>query len=352
MSPIPLQKNVRETVPLQRQEQPEPIKLMFNPGEAKALSAAAQAKLNNADWIAKYREMAKDVTPRVDPISMQGQMATALKDPVYGQATATGLASGEGILNSWIAGINSRARKDESELANERWIKQMQDSDEDRALRRQELDESKKQVVQAPGYSLDAFKEEEIKSNPKLAAALERLNATHVAKNAEEAARIQNQQRLDKQMLDAAQEAMPMKLTSANPKAIDTESTQGFMNGVGRFLNAIPLYRRLALTGNERALANAQTGMKEAGFKTFSSVSPEYLLKEAQKNIETGNTNTGVQQRKIAQLLVELLKRPGFIAKQSPDGSTIVVSGPNQSAITLTPRTIDRYIKEYDLSGI
>lgn len=352
MSPVPLQKNIKQVVPLQKPEPSEPIKPMFNPGEAKALSAAAQAKLNNADWIAKYREMSKDVTPRVDPVSMQSQMAAALKDPVYGQATATGLASGEGMLNSWIAGINSKARRDEGELANERWIKQMEDADEDRRLRRQELAESKKQVVQAPGYSLDAFKEEEIKSNPKSAAALERLNTTHVAKNAEEAARIQNQLRLDKQMLDAAQEAVPMKLTPASPKAIDTEKTDGFINGLGRFLNAIPLYRRMALTSDERALANAQAGMEEAGFKTFSGISPEYLLKEAQKNIEAGNTNTGIQQRKIAQLLGELLKRPGFIAKQSPDGSTIVVSGPNQRAITLTPMTIDRYMKEYDLSGV
>lgn len=370
MSPVPLQKNIKQVVPLQKPEPPETIKPMFTPEEAKAMSAAEQAKLNNANWIAKYREMSKDVTPRVDPVSMQSQMAAALKDPVYGQATATGLASGEGMLNSWIAGINSKARRDEGELANERWIKQMEDAEkdrkflrekeeedrkfrkEDRDLRRQELAESKKQIVQAPGYSLDAFKEDEIKSNPKSAAALERLNTTHIAKNAEEAARIQNQQRLDKQMLDAAQEALPMKLTPASPRAIDTEKTDGFINGLGRFLNAIPLYRRMALTSDERALANAQAGMEEAGFKTFSGISPEYLLKEAQKNIEAGNTNTGIQQRKIAQLLGELLKRPGFIAKQSPDGSTIVVSGPNQRAITLTPMTIDRYIKEYDLSGI
>ena len=31
-------------------------------------------------------------------------------------------------------------------------------------------------------------------------------------------------------MLDAAQEAVPMQLTSENPKAIDTERTDGFFN--------------------------------------------------------------------------------------------------------------------------
>lgn len=152
MSPVPLQKNITQVVPLQQPEQSGPVKPMFTPEEAKALSEAAQAKLNNADWVAKYREMSKNATPRVDPISMQSQMAAALRDPVYGQATATGLAAGEGMLNSWIAGINSRARRDESKLANERWIKAQDDLAEERKLRRDELAESKK--VYVPGETL------------------------------------------------------------------------------------------------------------------------------------------------------------------------------------------------------
>ena len=151
MTVVPLQNNVRQVVPLQKQGLSEPIKPMFTPEEAKALSAAAQAKLNNADWVAKYREMSKNATPRVDSISMQSQMAAALRDPVYGQATATGLAAGEGMLNSWIAGINSRARRDENNLANERWIKAMDDLAEERKLRRDELAESKKRYL--PGVS-------------------------------------------------------------------------------------------------------------------------------------------------------------------------------------------------------
>lgn len=151
MTVVPLQNNVRQIVPLQKQEPSEPIKPMFTPEEAKALSAASQAQLNNADWIAKYREMSKSVTPRVDPISMQSQMAAALRDPVYGQATAAGLAAGEGMLNSWIAGINSRARRDENNLANERWIKAMDDLAKERELRQAELDEAKKRYL--PGES-------------------------------------------------------------------------------------------------------------------------------------------------------------------------------------------------------
>lgn len=310
-----------------------------------------QALLNNRTWQTKdFREQQNKIPPVMPNVNLQDNILVALKDPVYGQGTATGLAAGEGMLNSWIGAANAIAKKEADKLANERWIKAQDDLAKERELRQAELDEAKKQVVQAPGYTLDAFKEIAIRSNPKYAAALNRLNATQVGKNAEEAARIQNQLRLDKQMLDAAQEAVPMQLTSANPRAVDTERTDGFFNMAGRFLNRIPGYRRVALTGNERAIANAQAGMEEAGYKSFSSVSPEYLLKEAQKNIESGNTNTGVQQRKIAQVLTELLKRPGFIAKQSPDGSTIVVSGPNQRAITLTPGTIDRYLKEYDLS--
>lgn len=157
MTVVPLQNNVRQVVPLQKQELSEPIKPMFTPEEAKALSAAAQAKLNNADWMAKYREMSKSATPRVDSISMQSQMAAALRDPVYGQATATGLAAGEGMLNSWIAGINSRARRDEDKLANERWIKAMDDLAEDRKLRRDELAESKKRYLPGVPEVEDAF---------------------------------------------------------------------------------------------------------------------------------------------------------------------------------------------------
>ena len=152
MTVVPLQMNARQVVPLQKQEPSEPIKPMFTPEEAKALSAAAQAKLNNADWVAKYREMSKNATPRVDSIDMQSQMAAALRDPVYGEATATGLAAGEGMLNSWIAGINSRARRDENKLDDERWIKQIQALDEERKLRRDELAEAKK--VYVPGVEL------------------------------------------------------------------------------------------------------------------------------------------------------------------------------------------------------
>lgn len=310
-----------------------------------------QALLNNRTWQTKdFREQQDKIPPVMPNVNLQDNMTVVLRDPVYGQGTATGLAAGQSMLNSWIGAANAIAKKEADKLANERWIKAQDDLAKERELRKAELDESKKQVVQAPGYTLDAFKESAVRSNPKYAAALNRLNTTQVGKNAEEAARIQNQLRLDKQMLDAAQEAVPMQLTSANPRAIDTERTDGFLNMAGRFLNRIPGYRRMALTGNERAIANAQAGMEEAGYRSFSSVSPEYLLQEAQKNIESGNTNTGVQQRKIAQVLTELLKRPGFIAKQSPDGSTIVVSGPNQRAVTLTPGTIDRYLKEYDLS--
>lgn len=121
-------------------------------------SKKTQAELNSRQWLENtYRPMAQKFTPRVDPISMQSQMAAALRDPVYGQATATGLAAGEGMLNSWIAGINSRARKDEGELANERWIKQMQDADEDRALRRQELAEAKKRYLPGSSAVTDDF---------------------------------------------------------------------------------------------------------------------------------------------------------------------------------------------------
>ena len=157
MAVVPLQNNIRQVVPLQKQGQTESIKPMFTPEEAKALSSATQAQLNNADWVAKYREMYKNATPRVDSINMQSQMAAALRDPVYGQATAAGLAAGEGMLNSWIAGINSRARRDEDKLANERWIKVQDDLAKERELRQAELDEAKKRYLPGAPEEEDAF---------------------------------------------------------------------------------------------------------------------------------------------------------------------------------------------------
>lgn len=193
MTVVPLQNNVRQVVPLQKQE---PIKPMITPEEAKALSAAAQAKLNNADWMAKYREMSKNTTPRVDPISMQSQMAAALRDPVYGQATATGLAAGEGMLNSWIAGINSRARRDENNLANERWIKAQDDLAKERELRRDELAESKQVFV--PRMDLpeqDVWLSPESKAEDvKRRSALAALGKARVAKNPIEAQALQDRQ--------------------------------------------------------------------------------------------------------------------------------------------------------------
>lgn len=134
MNTAPLQKNTNQT------------------DKAKALSAEAQAKLNSAEWLKNYKQMMEQADPEVSGINMRDQIAVAMRDPVYGQATATGLAAGQNMLNSWIAGANSKSRMNKEKLANERWIKQMQDADEDRKLRRDELAESKK--VYVPGEIL------------------------------------------------------------------------------------------------------------------------------------------------------------------------------------------------------
>ena len=164
--------------------------------------------------------MSKNATPRVDSISMQSQMAAALRDPVYGQATAAGLAAGEGMLNSWIAGINSRARRDENNLANERWIKQIQDADEDRKLRRDELAESKKVFV--PGETLPdplIFADEATRK-----ADLEARSKVHtqgrIAKNQVEAARMAEEN--NKALIEylKAREKAP-KTVSVKPRTED-----------------------------------------------------------------------------------------------------------------------------------
>lgn len=94
-----------------------------------------QAKLNNAQWLSNYRQKISQVDPQISPVDMSQNISVALRDPVYGQATATGLATGQSLLNSWIAGANARARKQSEELANERWIKQQQDLADERKHR-------------------------------------------------------------------------------------------------------------------------------------------------------------------------------------------------------------------------
>lgn len=139
---------------------PTPTERIFvEPETPQEKSAAEQAKLNSADWIAKYRAMTKNVTPRVDQLSMQDQISTAMKDPVYGQATATGLSSGQNMLNSWIAGINAKSRMDERNLENERWIKQLEDADEDKNYRRGQDDKRFNEQVRQFNESLKEQRE-------------------------------------------------------------------------------------------------------------------------------------------------------------------------------------------------
>ena len=314
-----------------------------------AKSKDAQAKLNNADWVAKYREMSNNVTPRVDPISMQSQMAAALRDPVYGQATATGLAAGEGMLNSWIAGINSRARRDEGNLANERWIKQIQDLDEDRKLRREELAEAKKEIVDAVPYQLDAFKEKLVTSNPENKALYDLLTKPYNAKNAFEAAQHRSRQAAAMQRLDAAQQSMPSQITSLPARSEITESEE-FMDYPRRLLNAIPGVRRATLSKDERARANLIPAMKKEGVSKFFTITPEQLRLESVKNNREGFSGLAGQQNKIAELVERISTlNPGSVVKQSIGGDVIVIATPDNGAITITPGNFDRISKQYEI---
>ena len=314
-----------------------------------AKSKAEQAKLNNADWVAKYKERAKNITPRVDPISMQSQMAAALRDPVYGQATATGLAAGEGMLNSWIAGLNSRARKDEGELANERWIKQMQDADEDRALRRQELAESKREIVDAVPYQIDAFKEKMITSNPEYKAMYDILSKPYNAENAFDAAQHRAKQVAAIQSLNAAQQSMPSKITDIPARSEIVES-EGLMDYPRRMLNAIPGVRRATLSKNERARANLIPAMKKEGVSQFLTITPEQLRLESARSNREGLSGLAGQQNKIAELIERISAlNPGSIVKQSAGGDVIVVATPNNGAVTITPGNFDKISAQYEI---
>lgn len=128
---------------------------------AKAKSAEAKpstpATDRSKDFIERYKNAARNATMELDPVSFQSNINVAMRDPVYGNATAAGLATGQNLLNSWIAGNNAKARRDKESLSDMRWIKQMEDADEERAYRakrdvvsddftRQRLDLAKKQI--------------------------------------------------------------------------------------------------------------------------------------------------------------------------------------------------------------
>ena len=315
-----------------------------------------EAAQKNKDWVAQYRQKIAGAKTPLDPVSVDSQVNVALRDPVYGQATATGLTMGNNILNTWINAHNADARREAEELKTERWLKQAQDMADEVDYRRsrdaladKRYEESKKSIVRSDPYILDAFKEAEIRSNPDYQKDLDLLNTPYEAKDAADAARHQNELFFAKQRLDAAQESLPMRLTSKN-KGIDTESTGGFFNRLTDALNLVPIYRYAALTGSERAKSDARMAMRKAGQKSFTGISPEALMKEAERNIAAGNTRTGVQQRKMAEIMNLYLRRnPNGVAKQSPDGSVIVLASPNTEAITLTPETVDRYAKEFNV---
>ena len=111
-----------------------------------------QAFLNNRTWQTKdFREQQDKIPPVMPNVNLQDNMLVALKDPVYGQGTATGLAAGQSMLNSWIGAANAIAKKEADKLANERWIKAQDDLAKERELRQAELDEAKKRYL--PGVS-------------------------------------------------------------------------------------------------------------------------------------------------------------------------------------------------------
>ena len=156
-----------------------------------------QALLNNRTWQTKdFREQQDKIPPVMPNVNLQDNMLVALKDPVYGQATATGLAAGQSMLNSWIGAANAIAKKETDKLANERWIKAMDDLAEERKLRRDELAESKQVFV--PRMDLpeqDVWLSPEAKAEDiKRRSALAALGKAHVAKNAIEAQALQDSQ--------------------------------------------------------------------------------------------------------------------------------------------------------------
>lgn len=185
-----------------------------------------QALLNNRTWQTKdFREQQDKIPPVMPNVNLQDNINVALRDPVYGQGTATGLAAGQSMLNSWIGAANAIAKKEADKLASERWIKAQDDlvnereenkrrweaeaaeskrrfgilqkgAEEDRKLKRDELAESKQVFV--PRMDLPErnvwLSPEARPEDVKRRSALATLGKARVAKNAIEAQALQNSQ--------------------------------------------------------------------------------------------------------------------------------------------------------------
>ena len=121
-----------------------------SPKPKKKKKSAAE---RNNEFIAQYRQKLEQINPQLPEADVTNQINVALRDPVYGQATATGLAMGNNILNSWIKARNAENAKKANELEQERWLKQNQDLADEVDYRRsrdkiadQRYEESKKSI--------------------------------------------------------------------------------------------------------------------------------------------------------------------------------------------------------------
>lgn len=361
-----LQNQVLQKVPLQASMPVESIKPMFTPDEAKALSAEAQAKLNSAEWLKNYKQMMEQSGPEVSDINMRDQIAVAMRDPVYGQATATGLAAGQNMLNSWIAGANSKSRANREKLANERWIKQMQDADEDRQYNRRIAEEERKYrkerdalsdkryneqayLVGADPFESRAFVEQSLHEDPAAMADIELLNKTEVYNNAVDAAKARSKKEAAKSRLNKRQElATPEVLMK--PKN-ELESTRSFGNLWERGRGAIfgGWGSPILMDRKDAANAKMMSTMAENKYKKFSRFSLQDLEQEIQNDKISGRLNTAVQKQKILNLMQALQRRGFRSAAVSPDGQMFVFASPSES-VTITPNTVDRIAKEFEVS--
>ena len=405
---VPLRRNIKETVPLQKQDPSEPIKPMFTPEEARAMSAAEQARLNSADWINKYRAALGSVTPRADQLSMQDQISTAMKDPVYGQATATGLSSGQNMLNSWIAGINAKSRMDERNLENERWIKQLEDANDEKNYRREQdqlnrtdrlnaekestrrydesLKEQRRQFNESrqdrkeerkenradrlrleakedrrwedqwfvPGetYEPDAFAVD-FNKNPAARALMDELAQDVYAKTPSEKIIATKRKQDIKNKLKLLNEASRRSMaTGINPddlvnyKDFTKDRLNSFLYG---WIPGLSYIGAPMLTD-----ATTSRAMKNAGYNRFAELNPSAYLEQAEKNLQSNDyvkMNLGAQQKKIHEAIRVLTRAYGNDSKVtiSPDGSVIVVSGPHEST-TITPKNAESIIRKFELS--
>lgn len=295
-------------------------------------SKKTQAELNNRQWIADYRKRMAEVPAQVSPVDISQLVELLSNQGTAGMGAATGLAGAQALLGGWLAGANAKSRKAESDLANERWLKQNEDEAEERAYNRKQAEEDRKVFLPSEETNLSPFSGVNPDEQQK------QLFGAHVAANPIEAARLSNQRQMERVKLADMEATSKPTITG---KALDTKTVRG-VSGIG---NRITSGVKSWFSDKGAAAKNAERGIREEGFDEAGSVDPSFFRKRAQKELQSKNLKLAVQYSKIASFIDSLGKN--VVVMSNYDGDVISIGTPKGNVI-ITPENVDKVMSRFD----